>query len=93
MSIIAIIQMAYDLVKVETTVIIYQANKRLLPNNLQLLFNKGSDKTREARQSKNLRQVFSRTTLKARCLSICGIKLWNSLDRNIQCGKIVFIFF
>ena len=44
MQIIAIVQMAYlyelhiiksyDLVKVKTTVIIYKANKNVLPNNL-----------------------------------------------------------
>ena len=64
----------YDLVKVKIAVIIYKANKNLLPNNLQLLFNKGSDKTHETRQTKNLRQVFARTTLKARCISIISVQ-------------------
>ena len=48
--------------------------------------------TRETRQSKNVRQVFARTTLKVQCVSIFGITLWNSLDRNIQRAKTVFIF-
>jgi hypothetical protein len=81
-----------DLVKVKSSMIIYNANKRLLPNNLQALFKISSDSNHDTRQSNNIRQVFARTTLKSQCISIHGIKLWNSLDNNIKCAKNIHKF-
>ena len=28
--------------------------------------------------------VFARTKLKSKCISICGVKLWNMLNSNIS---------
>jgi len=81
-----------DLVKLKSSMIIYNASKKLLPTNLQLLIKTSSDNSHDTRQSKNLRQVFARTTLKSQCIYVHGIKLWNSLDSNTQCAKNIHIF-
>ena len=36
------------------------------------------------RQEGKFYVVFARTKLKSKCISICGVKLWNKLNSNIS---------
>ena len=40
--------------------------------------------SRDTRQLKNTKHVYIRTTLKSKCISICGVKLWNSLQMDLR---------
>jgi hypothetical protein len=77
-----------DMVKFQTAQVMYKAKNNKLPNNIQKLFN-------ERQLSYNLRgklhfDRFSiRTTRKGFCISVCGVKLWNSLNMEIkQCPSM-----
>ena len=72
--------------------LMYKAHKKLLPNNLQLLISLDSDRNHITRQSNTFKQVFARTTLKSQCISVQGIKLWNSLENSIKSSKNIFMF-
>ena len=81
-----------DIVKLRSACIMYKAHKKLLPNNLQLLISLDSDRNHITRQSNTFKQVFARTTLKSQCISVQGIKLWNSLENSIKSSKNIFMF-
>ena len=83
-----------DIVKLRSACIMYKAHKKLLPNNLQLLISLDSTRGHITRQgnSNTFKQVFARTTLKSQCISVQGIKLWNSLENSIKCAKNIFMF-
>ena len=62
----------------------YKANKKMLPLNIQRLFSVDEVTYYNTRQLKNMKQVYIRTTLKSKCISICGVKLWNSLKMDLR---------
>ena len=65
----------------------YRAYSFSLPDNIQKCFS--LDVTYQTRCEKRFKNSFVRTNLKAMCLSIKGIKLWNSLDNNLKsCSNI-----
>ena len=77
-----------DMVKFQTAQVMYKAKNNKLPNNIQKLFN-------ERQLSYNLRGKLNfdrfsiRTTRKGFCISVCGVKLWNSLNMEIkQCPSM-----
>ena len=62
--------------------IMYKAKNGCLPVNLQTMFHMSLERIHDTRISKNVRQAFARTTKKANCITVHGIKLWNTiLDR------------
>ena len=71
---------------IKSNMIIYKAKKNLLPEKSKTLFKKSPDSRHYMRQSNNIREVYARTTLKSQ-----GIKIWNSLDGNIKCSKIIYV--
>ena len=83
-----------DIVKLRSACIMYKAHKKLLPNNLQLLISLDSTRGHITRQSNSntFKQVFARTTLKSQCISVQGIKLWNSLENSINMKSAKNIF-
>ena len=64
--------------------IMFKANNELLPDNLKKFFNVKYTMFHVTRQSNKLKHVYARTTLKAKCTSVYGVKLWNSLDESIR---------
>ena len=60
----------------------YRANNGDMPsNNIQGLFNTNCDNVYLTRQSNKFKVKYARTSLKACCPSICGVKV--CLDANI----------
>ena len=54
----------------------YTANNGDLPSNIRSLFNTNCDNNK-------FKVKYAKTSHKASCPSICGVKFWNSLDANI----------
>ena len=80
-----------DLVELNTAIIMYKAKNDLLPTCIQQLFH--------SRQSLyNLRGVaiFKGTNVrinsKERCVSVRGVKLWNSLDDHLKNSTSLKVF-
>ena len=72
-----------DLVEFKTAQIIYKARNKLLPGNVQIIF-KDREGRYELRRVLNLKHLGARTTMKSMCISVSGVKLWNSLPEDIQ---------
>ena len=72
----------FDIIELKTAMIMYKANTHKLPINIQQLFSVDEFTYYNTRQLKNMKQVYIRTTLKSKCISICGVKLWNSLTEK-----------
>ena len=64
--------------------IMLKANNELLPDNLHKFFNVKYTMLHVTHQSNKLKHVYARTTLKAKCTYVYGVKLWNSLDESIR---------
>ena len=81
-----------DLVKLKIVIIMYKARNRLLPYNLQRLFCMECINNYNLRHNSNFKMKHCRTNKKAMCLSITGVKLWNSLDERICRAKSIYLF-
>lgn len=83
----------YDLVNYKMAQIMYRASTNTLPVNIQNLF-----QDRDAHHAYNLRgshklyQTKVRTTLKAMCISVRGVTLWNSLSEEMKTCKNLLLF-
>lgn len=77
-----------DLVDYKTILFMFKARNYLLPSNIQELFldKRGNLCTR---QEGNFQQVYVRTSLKSFCISIKGVKLWNSLNLDLKMCKSI----
>ena len=62
----------------------HKAKERSLPANIQLFFKIKPSININTRQEGKFYVVFARTKLKSKCISICGVKLWNNLNCNIS---------
>ena len=69
----------HDLIELRTAMIMYKANTGCLPINLQKMSPMSLERIHDTRNSKTVRQVFARTTKQANCLTVHGIKLWNTI--------------
>ena len=81
-----------DLVKLKTAIVIYKANKHLLPINVQTLFDNKDNFKYNLRNKQNFVMKHTRTKLKSMCLSVVGLKYWNSLDINLTNAKSLNCF-
>ena len=81
-----------DIVKLKTAIVMYKAKNCLLPKNVQNLFTSSSDCHYITRQKCNFKHKFVRTKSKSMCISVYGIKLWNSLSSEIQNSKNIKTF-
>ena len=66
----------------------FKAKNNLLPGNIQKLF---SDREggHNLRGKFNFKMHSIRTTMKSFCISICGVKLWNSFNVELkQCPNL-----
>ena len=72
--------------------IMYKANTGCLPVNLQTMFRMSSEMINNTRKSSNERQVFARTTKKDNCITVHGIKLWNTIQDRIRSSHNLHTF-
>ncbi len=72
-----------ELVDFSILQIMFKAHKKILPINIQNKFEK-----RESHYNLKGTEIFKkpriRTKLKERCISVRGINLWNSLNKEIK---------
>ena len=80
-----------DLVDLNTSLVVFKARNHLLPANIQCLFNE-RDNLCALRRELNLKQKNWRLVLKSRCISVCGVKLWNEQPITLQQSKNVAQF-
>ena len=80
-----------DVVKLKTAIIMFKAFHNLLPVNAQQLFSI-YESAYTIRQNSHFKHYYSRTTLKGMCISITGVKLWNSLDNSLKNCRNVHLF-
>ena len=72
-----------DIVKFQTAQVLYKAKNKKLPNNIQKLFNV-RQLCYNLRGKLNFDRFSNRTTRKGFCISICGVKQWNSLNVELK---------
>ena len=65
---------------------------KVLPMNIQQKFMSNVDNKYCLRSKDKFKVKFARTTLKSNCISIYGVKLYNSLSKSIIEAKNVFCF-
>ena len=63
--------------------LLFKAKRGLLPRNIQFLFTLNTNEKYCKRQCDYFKVKFARTSIKSSCVSISGVKLWNSLCTNI----------
>ena len=82
----------YDLVKLRTSVIMYQARNNTLPVSIQHIFTRYEGKLLNTRQQIDFVDKFARTNVRAMSMRIVGVKLWNALDHCLKNSKTRCIF-
>ena len=80
-----------DIIKYKTALIMYKARYNQLPENIQLMFN-DREGGYSLRGGLILKTQYARTTLKSFCISVCGVKLWNSIEVEIKKCPTIHIF-
>ena len=80
-----------EFVKYKTAIVMFNIFHGTLPIQLQMRFTKYSS-VYSTRQTKSFVMVQVRTNLKAMCLSVHGVKLWNTLPDDIKNCTSVNIF-
>ena len=80
-----------DLVKLKTAIIMFKAYHYILPMNVQKLF-RIHESRYSSRHKCQFKQICVRTNLKNMCISVTGVKLWNTLDNSLISCKNVHHF-
>ena len=80
-----------EFVQYKTAILMFHLFPGTLPIHLQNRFTVHST-TRSTRRVNTFVMVQARTNIKAMCLSVCGVKLWNSLSNNLRDCNGVIIF-
>ena len=78
-----------DLVSLQTLLVVYKAKHCLLPHGLQTLFTVNSE---TSRRNNDFKQPFAGNTLKQMCVSVSGVKRWNSLENDLKCCSNILQF-
>ena len=80
-----------DLVKLKTAIIMFKAYRYILPMNVHKLF--GIHESRYSSRHKcKFKQIYVRTNFKNMCISVTGVKLWNTLDNSLISCKTIHHF-
>ena len=82
----------HDLIELRTAMIMYNTNTGCLPIILQTMFHMSLERIHDTRNSRNVRQVFARTTKKANCITVHGIQLWNTIHDPIRRSQNIHTF-
>ena len=80
----------HNLVKYRTAIMMFKAYSGKLPTLLQNRFNRSLN-VHHTRRMNTFIDTYSRTNMKAMCLSVAGVKLWNMLPENIKDIRSVYI--
>ena len=80
-----------EFVQYKTAILMFHLFHGTLPIYLQHRFTVHST-TRSIRRINTFVMVKARTNIKAMCLSVSGVKLWNSLSNNLRDCNSVIIF-
>ena len=80
-----------EFVQYKTAILMFHLFHGTLPIHLQNRFSRYST-TRSTRRINTFVMVQARTNIKAMCLSVYGVKLWNSLSNNLRDCNSVTIF-
>lgn len=78
------------MIQFKTTQMLFKARNNLLPENIRKLFTE-REGGYSLREELNFKIHHARTTLKSLCLSISGVKLWNSLTDELKKSKTIGI--
>ena len=81
----------HDLVKYRTAIVMFKLYYGKLPTLLQSRFMR-SENIHNTRSKNTFIVRYSRTNLKAMCISVCGVKLWNALPVNIKETRSLYTF-
>ena len=81
----------HDLVKYRTAIVMFKLYYGKLPTLLQSRF-KRSENIHNTRSRNTFIVRYSRTNLKAMCISVWGVKLWNALPVNIKEIRSLYTF-
>ena len=81
----------HDLVKYRTASVMFKLYYGKLPTLLQSRFNR-SQNIHNTRSRNTFIIRYSRTNLKAMCISVWGVKLWNALPVNIKEIRSMYTF-
>ena len=81
----------FDLVEFKTAQLMFKVRNKLLPVNILAMFRE-REGGYELRWVRNLKQASVQTTRKAMCISVCGVKIWNSLTEEIKDSTNIFQF-
>ena len=68
--------------ELKTAIIMFKTYRYILPMNVQKLF-KIHESQYSSRHKCKFKQIYVRTNLKSMCISVTGVKLWNSLDNSL----------
>ena len=80
-----------DIVDFRILVVMFKAKHKLLPKNIQDLF-QINDNCYCTRQYGKFNHKYVRTSLKYKCVSVYGVKLWNGLNDELSSISSVFKF-
>ena len=80
-----------DLVKFKTSIIMFKAYHNVLPDSLQKMFNLRVQ-IYDTRQKCTFSVHRAHTNVKSMCISIYGVKLWNSLHTDLTNCRSVQVF-
>lgn len=78
-----------DLINLKTALVMYKAERNILPENVQKLFTKVRCTGVITRQNNSFKLPLVRTKKKSMCVSVIGVKLWNDLDKEIKLCKTI----
>ena len=74
----------YDLIKLNTLIVLFKARARALPLKLMSFFSMNTDNVHTTRQKGNFKELYCRTKIKSMCVSVKGPKIWNKMDSNLK---------
>ena len=78
-----------DLIELRTLLVMHRAKSGVLPEPLQKLFELSSE-DKDHRIPYDFKHRFARTTLKQMCVSVAGVKLWNSQNTELKSCTTMF---
>ena len=81
-----------DLSVFKTAQFMFRARNKLLPENILEMFKDRGDGGYRLRWELNFKQPSVQTTRKSMCISVCGVRIWNSLTEEIKHSKNILQF-
>ena len=74
----------FDLVAFKTAQFMYRVSNKSLPANISEMFTERGTTVLRLRWENNFRLPIIKTTRKSMCLSVTGVKIWNSLPKVVK---------